>query len=1106
MAVASPGALPTNLLTAADSDFESGPGSWIQWISATGLTGGTAWAWTGSQCLAWNAAAAGNTGVASGFYPVQASKPYIASAVVDPSAARSCEIGIAWYNGSTLINTVYGQTVSVPAGNAGGFPVTVATVAPSNATQCRVAVNVLSAANGETERVDFVFITQTDTQVLVDWWNPPFGASSIAGSAFFDLSMWARLDEGITLGRGRQDAVSEVPAGSATIKVYNTYGWFTSNNSNSPWYGSVKLGRRMQVNMADETGTWHTRYDGPIGEIDHSFDPNGEAEATLQGSDVLGFLARQNELSCWTQEQVMATGPQWHWTLDDATGSQIAAESSGNNGPPLKIMNFGTGASVAFSQGAGGVETMADTNNANTDGPFTSPLPSPAWTTTTNHATGSNAWALNGSANLTVKLPTALQTTTGNAFTLEAWLMPGAALTGNPANLSCAALSLADTRTGKNVLLAWQQAAWVNYGYNKPPASLGTSSGYTPPVQFPSAAYNVVPANYPQANVPIHVAVVVTGNGSGATYQFYVNGVLQTPSTGSTGGMKGFKPNQLDVGGCFGGYGGWLGSISSVSIYTSALSTAQIQANYGMGWDGMYLNTTAQCVQQLAGYANLPAFWSNLSSATGLTKTEYFDISNQDALTCMQEFEQAELAGLLYVNAAGQLCFDGRQIRMGTGTPSLTVPAGSYDPGTGHKVTDQYLQNQAAINTPATSKGSFAVNPKANADYGPYSNGTPKQPNTIPLLAVNPWFNGRGLSSQGIDLDYVQDAVNWIANANATPPVKAASITLDLLTPAPTSPEYIAPSTAYGMEINTTFTLGQNNITAMPTDTGALDYYVEGISEFKSLTAHTLTIYTSPVNASRAWKPGDPVWGVLDSTALIGVSKTDDGNALAPNAKIHEADPGYPYWAPTYNASMNSGGVGGKNFVGARDQRGIGGLLTVVNTPPLCIVSQQNTTTQSASGSSTWNTLQWDTTHIDTAQGMGLLTNWPNWYVVVVPGYYELDATVIWAAQGSGSPSNRGAFFRINYNGTLISAGNSPTTAGQANQIGGAFRRANTSQSPGCSFGARLYLGVGTTVGITVWQDSGSTLTTLAGGDLAAATLGGSMMSIRWVGFSTTAD
>ena len=112
-------------------------------------------------------------------------------------------------------------------------------------------------------------------QVLVDWVNNPIGAGAVAGSNWTDISVYVSYTRGINISRGRQDNISVVQPSRCTISLMNDDGRFTPGNSASPYFPGVILGRRIQVNVKDELGAWHTRFDGMISEYDTIDTPTG---------------------------------------------------------------------------------------------------------------------------------------------------------------------------------------------------------------------------------------------------------------------------------------------------------------------------------------------------------------------------------------------------------------------------------------------------------------------------------------------------------------------------------------------------------------------------------------------------------------------------------------------------------------------------------------------------------------------------------------------------------------------------------------------------------------------------------------------------------------
>lgn len=181
-------------------------------------------------------------------------------------------------------------------------------------------------------------------QVLIAWASEPFSAP-----AWTDVTNWIRLDKGIHLQRGRQDNISEIQQGRATTTGDNSDGRFTVGRSSSPWYPGVKIGRRMQVNVPDETGTLHTRFDGLISELPTAWEggPGIVSLEEIQAQDILAWLSRQPELLSWTQQEMLADSPAALYSLADQSNATQATDQAGQGAVPLQVVSQGDGTGAA---------------------------------------------------------------------------------------------------------------------------------------------------------------------------------------------------------------------------------------------------------------------------------------------------------------------------------------------------------------------------------------------------------------------------------------------------------------------------------------------------------------------------------------------------------------------------------------------------------------------------------------------------------------------------------------------------------------------------------------------------------------------------------------
>lgn len=976
--------------------------------------------------------------------------------------------------------------------------------------------------SGDIIWIDTVGIFSAEGQVLVDWLNPSFGNAAIAGADFVDLTGRIKFDTGITVTRGRQDNINDVQAGSASFDLQNDDGWFTPSCSNSPWYvpfpGTplITLGRRCQINMTDETGKWYTRFDGPVAEIDFNIDNTGNTNvATVNIADALAFMNRQNELSCWTKEQILnEPSLLYHWTLDDAgssganaTAPGLAAETSGNGGPPLVLKQNATQTFV-WASGVGGVETMP---NAPTVpplglGPNTAPLVSPNFLPTCVAQSGRNQFKGTSGSFLTARIPPMQSNISGVNFSVECWFFMGQATVGGTAvplqgqknaNLGpFTVLALGESKSGFNITAGLLTQAsgdfkFVTQGWNQPPSFVGTAWG-----GVPTQLWAVTDSGYASDTFgrPHHLVITFTGASGGATLETWIDGV--SIGTNVLNPLRAY--DWITVGSAYGGLGGWAGNVSCLSLYTSKLTSTDINLHYNMGLTAMWGSTADNAIALLADYANMPPYWMNLAAAsTGLTPVDYLDITGSNPLTAMQSYEAAE-KGFLYVNNVGQLTFHTRDWRMGYAGSDLTLPSESYDADLGFIVSDQFLTNEAGVSSALFGTGYFSENIQSDAIYGDYANGTAQSPTSFPLLTYSPGYGVRGLGQVAFfTAPYMVDLADWNVNTAGLPYMKCSQVTVDLKSNEKTGVNAVQISQLYGLDIDNVITLGTPPA-SMPTDPGMLDYFIEGISETVTYTSRNIVINTSPANLQRAWRPGDATYGVLGTTARIGISSMDT-HAVGSLSKTHGFDPGPPYFPPTIASTMNNPIANGHGFLGENDFRGINDLMATKLQPPMCIVGQRNQA-QSVATSSTFTPLIWDYVYVDTQGGMGYQPNWENWYVVTVPGYYDIDVSVVWTIDNTGTGLRRARLVLAQNAVQGLAANTStPLTVAESWLLDSEVRATSTGNNEVCSLSTRTYLGLGDMVSVDLWQNAGTAYTT-------GTDYNGSLMSLVWVGYATTND
>lgn len=1050
-------------------------------------------------------------GLAWGFHVTSATTGLVVNAQVDAKDGLN----------NTVNTGSAGQTIPAGAANQSWVPVA-GNTSTNNLTGGPTTHGMLTVScamtSGQVIWIDTVGVFASVGQVLIDFNLPPLGQSPTAGNQFADVTGRVKFDSGINIATGRQDEFSDVQTGNAGFDLQNDDGWFSTKNNASPWYpgnnnpnSSVQIGKRVQINATDEQGVWYTRFDGQISEFDYTIDPIGGTNVnTINCNDVLGMANRQIQLPCWTKALVLSEPSLlYHWTLDDQGLNGLAAETSGNNGPPLRQKLWGPAGTAAINwQGsAGGVETLADalvnnSGNALALGPQTAPLSTVNFSPLITTGTGQDDFVHNSGYALQAQLPNGGITpnATGEDFTLECWFTMDPTLI-NSVNADTGpfiVLGLGDSRDGYNISFGLHTQITPN-DFNFIAKGWKSSPGFAANVGHGSANnyWTYTDSSWVSdiISFPHHLAVVFTGSATGATVSMYIDGVVV--ASGPTL-AKNRVYDWISVGAAFGGYGNWFGDISLVSIYNSALSATTIANHTAMGQTATYGYLSDSAIELLAQLAGIPTYWNSISGGNGLTHVEYFDITGNNALTAMQQYEQME-RGFLFVDTNGQLVFHTRDWRMGYGAPDLTIPTNIYTPDMGLATTDQYLVNIAAYASAIFTSGTEFEDVGSVAQYGPYSNGTAQSPNSIPLPSFSPGVATLGVSENAYWSDpYLDDLASWTAATTSQPQTKVSSLTVDTLTLDDTAALHL--SDFYSLHIDNMITLaGLPN--SMPTDAMANDYFIEGWAETISQQARTIQFYTTPAIGQRAWIPGDSAYGKLDATAMPGISQASQ-HANAPLGKKNDYDPGPPYWAPTFSTTMNNPANNGHEFVGMNDLRGLVWPLQNQLSPPITVVGQQ-LATQSVPNN-TGTTMQWDIVFTDNIGAMGFIPHWPNWYCCLQNGFYEVSFSIVWTQNSAGGTHHKRAKAVVAQKGAqqqmlgIVPSGDMTQSAVACSFKSDVASNASNENDIN-TVSNQLYLGVGDMISVQLAQDSGGALT--IGGDY-----GGSMLSVRWLASGTTND
>jgi hypothetical protein len=1128
-------ALPNNLLTPADATGETGGFTWAADINAGAPAQNSAISLAGSNSLSWSSSADGLTQIATGFYNVQPNKPYIASGFMLPAGVRDCQLNVQWYtSGNVLIRQDPGSLSASPG--SAWIPLTFSGSSPVTAAKCKLVYTVAESNKGDVNHIELSYIAQSDVQVLIDWVNPVFAAGSRAGQSFMDVSMWVRMNLGIGMTRGRQDAMSDVQASTASFTLQNDTGLFTRGKSTSIVAligGNMTLARRYQINVADEFGVWNTRADGLLTDSAYDFTNNGlVSSVNISGGDVLTFLGRKDALAGWTKESVLGSHPIYHWSLDDAGntgGSGMASETSGNNGPTLRVWNSDNTktATIAWQDTSGGVETLANAVapgkpdggefwqpgsnqpttavrglDAGVAGPFTSPQGSVYLVPKLTAQTAVNWFTGNIGYQLQSPLPVPLTPATSD-YTFECWFTMDPGIKTNIASKfgPYVPLSLGNSVDGSTLVAgifltgASPHSFKVNT-YAQPPAFLGKNfPGNGPPSTVQSISQNLPADSVP---LPHHLAIVVIG-GTSPLVIAYLDG-LQFGATFNL--PSGQRYDNIVLGGTYGGMGCHWGAVSLASVYDRALSPNEIGTHCQMGQYGSWEQTTDDCISTIASFSDTPSFWLSLTgNHNGLSLTDYQDIAGSAALSSMQIYEKAE-NGLLFVDATGKLSFHTRDRRQGKGSPDLLLGPDVFD-GTqmGWTVSDQFLTNEMGVSSQTFQTGASFINKASQDNYGIYAQNSVHSPLQLPLITWSRAFGSLGMTSFYYFSDpNLDDRAAWEANSRSEPWMFPSSITIDLKTLNKTSTG-LGTSSFYAIDIDSLVAPTGTLPASFPDASQSREWFVEGVSENITDQIHTIAFYCSPAETQRAWKPGDSTYGVLGTTTRIGISQADSGPEVVAGKNTNH-DAGRPYWPPQFGATMNNPAADSHGFVGGLDIRGITDNLSLLTSPPMLVVGATNQAQSFPSGTNSTPQVFWDNIYVDTENGMGLMPGWPNWYVVSVPGFYDIDASLVWAAGTINAGFACAGLICVAQaaaQGLAAGTVNPVTNGSYVAPVGEQVRINVVTQNPIDCPTTRMYLGVGDMVTVTGFQSSGAARNTGVG-------VGGSKFSMMWRGWSQIDD
>lgn len=179
------------------------------------------------------------------------------------------------------------------------------------------------------------------------------GFSTPTGSrTWTDVSQWVELDQGISIGYGRQDERSQADANTLSLTLDNSDGRFTPARVSSPYFPNVKLYRPIRVTATPPGGSPSVRFTGFVNQWPVEWNGSSSyAKATLTAASRLAILGLLDVRQSIIEEAILERRPTAYFTLGDPEESVVASESSGNGGQPA--VAAGSGNAVVFGAATG---------------------------------------------------------------------------------------------------------------------------------------------------------------------------------------------------------------------------------------------------------------------------------------------------------------------------------------------------------------------------------------------------------------------------------------------------------------------------------------------------------------------------------------------------------------------------------------------------------------------------------------------------------------------------------------------------------------------------------------------------------------------------------
>lgn len=492
-----------------------------------------------------------------------------------------------------------------------------------------------------------------DAQVYISFDGP-----TAANPAWLDVTGFVEIESStITITRGRSDGLSDVSAGTCALTVDNSDGRWTATNPAGAWFGLIRKGVWLRVDLLPPSGVVSRRFTGFITSL-----PTGwaglYATTRITASDRFLLLGQAAQLPAMTSAEVLfdtSTAPvvAAHYPLSEASGALSFGDITGNLSAPLMPVPWGSTSTALLKAGAvpapgfDGQQAVQFTPAALAQG-----------TVLTTTVQSWNNYLGSPSKNYGV-LELWLQTTfTGVSQAFASLWDPGGA---------CALTYTVDGPTGYLSLGIEATTATSAFGN----VAVGTMiPGTTVVGGLVQAGVVLNDGNWHY----ISIAVVAAQNGGSLSFVINIDG--KTIWIAGLGASISTALNTLVIGGGFAGTSlqNFTGNLAGTSWILTGNRASNYPAHYAAGQNGFYGEQADQRIARVARYAGIPqpttlqipapgynpvpvysgsyGPWTNLSACVHQVGTQ--SVVGRQPLDVMREAARTENMPL-YIDRSGYL-------------------------------------------------------------------------------------------------------------------------------------------------------------------------------------------------------------------------------------------------------------------------------------------------------------------------------------------------------------------------------------------------------------------------------------------------------------------